>query len=140
MPLVWVSRCRIVTCLATSGSAEPQLGQHLDDGRVQVEHAFIDKLHSHGRGPDLGDRADLEQRIGRRLDSGVLVEDAARDLNQLVIPAGPDPQDAKRGTGDPVPLRQSGQPTLPVRGVDARATRTAGRRGSTALPSQPSAG
>ena len=26
---------------------QPQLGQHLGDGRVQIEHAFIDKLHSH---------------------------------------------------------------------------------------------
>ena len=40
----------------------------------------------------------------------------------------------EHGTGDPVPLRQSGQPTLPVRGVDARATRTAGTRGVLLYP------
>ena len=45
MPLVWVSRCRIVTLLGDVGVGEPQLGQHLDDRRVEVEQALVDQLH-----------------------------------------------------------------------------------------------
>ena len=85
MPLVWVSRCRIVTLLGDVGVGEPELGQHLDDRGVEVELALVDQLHDDGRRPHLGDRADLEDRVGgRRARRCRLLSDAVRRVDELV--------------------------------------------------------
>jgi hypothetical protein len=70
---------------------ERELGQHVADRGIQVEPALLDQLHHQRGGEHLGDRADLEQRVGGRLDAGRLAEDAVRRLDPVVVAVGADP-------------------------------------------------
>ena len=48
--------------------------------RVEIEQAVVDELHDERRGPHLRDRADLEDRVRRRLDTGRRAEHAGRGV------------------------------------------------------------
>nr|WP_234359259.1 hypothetical protein [Plantactinospora sp. BC1] len=100
---------------------QPQLRQDGADRSVEIEPALVDQLHHHGRRPHLGDRADLEHRVGGHLDPGLHVQHAVRRLGQFVRAILAQPQDSEYGTGDAMPLGEYGQPALPVPGVDRRA-------------------
>ena len=96
---------------------EPELGQVADDGRVKVEQPFIDELHGERRGPHLGNGPDLPQRVGRCLDPGDGVEQAAGRLDDVVV-VRLEAQDAEGRSGNVVLLGQRGQASSPVIGVD----------------------
>jgi hypothetical protein len=75
------------------------------DGRVQVEQPLVGQLQHQGRGPGLGDRANLEDRVGGRLDPGRVAQHAAREVEDLTVDV-----DADGGPGDLVLGEQRGQP------------------------------
>ena len=83
---------------------EPELRHVPPHRRVKVEPALVDELH-HQRGrPDLGDRADLEDRVGGRLDPGRLAQYAGREVDHLTVG-----RDGDRRAGHPVLGHQRGQ-------------------------------
>ena len=83
----------------------PEAGQIAAHGRVELDPSLVDELHDEGRGPDLGDRADLEQGVGRRLDAGVEVEDSGGRGVDLVAA-----EDGDRGRRHAVSLAQLLEP------------------------------
>ena len=63
----------------------PEARQVAADRRVELHLSLVDELHRERCGPDLRDRADLEQRIRGRLDAGGEAEDAGRRGVDLVL-------------------------------------------------------
>ena len=55
------------------------------DGRIQVEQAVVDELQDERRRPDLGDGADLEDRVGGGVDEGRRAEHAACCVDDLAV-------------------------------------------------------
>ena len=90
-----------------------ELGQVLDHRLVEVEQALVDELHDQGRGPHLGDRPDLEQRVGRCLDLSADVEDAVRRVRHLAVG-----EDRQARAGHAVLVGEQREPLLPVLDVD----------------------
>jgi hypothetical protein len=70
---------------------DPELRQVRAEGRVEVDRPLVDKLHHQRAGPQLGDRADLEHRLRRRSNSGAVVEDTRRMLDDVTTREHRDP-------------------------------------------------
>ena len=64
---------------------DPELRQDLGDGGVEGQLAPLDEHHDLGGGPHLGDRADLEERVGGHLHPGGRVEHAGGELVDLPL-------------------------------------------------------
>ncbi len=71
--------------LGDLGVGHLELGQHFKHRRVEGEPALLDLLHDQGGGVDLGDRADLEERVGGDVDAGGLVQGAGGELVQFSL-------------------------------------------------------
>src|SRR6185503_1276664 len=55
------------------------------NGCVEVDESLIDKLHDERGCPDLGDGTDLEDRVGRGLNTVRFVQDARRSPDHVAI-------------------------------------------------------
>ena len=82
----------------------PELRQVRADRNVEVDLALVDQLQHQGAGPELGDRADLEERVRRRLDAGRGAEQSRRPVDDLPVV-----QDTPRRTRYPVVAEQAGK-------------------------------
>ena len=118
MPLVWVSRCRMVTLLVTSGSESRSSGTTSTTGVSSSTRPSSTSWRTTVAVQTLVIGADLEQRRRGRRGSRRQVERAVRRLDELVLATGRVAQDAELGAGDVVPLRQRREAVLPVPGVD----------------------
>jgi hypothetical protein len=76
--------------LGRRGVGEVEVRQVGDDGLVDVEQPLVGQLHDQGGGPSLGDRADLEHRVGGRLDLGRMAEDAGREVEHFAVAVNAD--------------------------------------------------
>jgi hypothetical protein len=89
---------------------DPELRQVRPDRFVQADQALVHQLHHQRAGPELGDRPDLEDRVGGRLDLGRLAEQTGGPVDHLVAPLhGP------RRTGNVVLLQQGREPLVKPR-------------------------
>ena len=87
--------------------AEAQVGQILPRQCVKLDAALIDELHDERGREELRDRADLKQRVGRCLNAGAHVDDAARDRAHVVAQ-----HDGERRACDVVSLAPRVEPLL----------------------------
>ncbi|GAA2149158.1 hypothetical protein J2S68_001873 [Glycomyces algeriensis] len=95
------------------GLADGEAVDDVGDLRFEVEFAGADQVHDERRGVDLGERADLEGRVGGDGDAGVLVEDAGGDLVDLTLV-----EQGQARAGDVVLGDELVEPGLPALDVD----------------------
>ena len=103
-----------------------EVGQVAADRLLQLDPALVDQLHHQRARPELGDRADLEDGVRRRVDPRRLAQHTGGVDRDVVLDHHP-----HRGRGYVVPLHQGGEVLLdPVRHVLQGGH--AGQRGTTA--------
>ena len=90
---------------------DPEPGQELDDRLVELEDALVDELHDERRGPDLRDRADLEDRVRGDVDTRRRAQHARADRGDLAVA-----QDPERRARDAVPREELAEPVREVGG------------------------
>jgi hypothetical protein len=64
---------------------DAELGEVGADRHVEVDQSLVDQLHHQRARPELGDRPDLEHRVGRGFDARGQVQQAGGAVDHLTV-------------------------------------------------------